>query len=103
MQKGNVYNDVFTVILSNYFIIGVLWRGMVVFNYYRRIADYANELENDGKVKKAEQLRDILKNEERCILCGSKMTYSKGIHKCIQCIQCIEYNYADVKCNEGVN
>lgn len=56
-----------------------------VFNYYRRIAEYANDLEKDGRITKANQLRDILKNENRCIGCGNKMIYNNGFWSCIKC------------------
>ncbi|MDW8801076.1 hypothetical protein P8V03_07890 [Clostridium sp. A1-XYC3] len=57
-----------------------------MFNYYKRIAQYANDLENDGKVSKANQIREILRNENRCILCGSKMIFSNGFWSCNNCI-----------------
>lgn len=69
-----------------------------MFNYYKRIADYANDLEKDGKVQKAEQLRDILKNENRCIFCGNEMVYSKGAWTCTECIG---VNYVDYQSNEN--
>ena len=56
-----------------------------MFNYYKRIAEYANELENDGNLKKAKHLREILRNENRCTLCGSIMIGEDRTWMCSKC------------------
>lgn len=56
-----------------------------MFNYYKRIAKYAEDLEQHGKGKRAEQIRDILKNENRCIFCGELRIWRSGLWKCSQC------------------
>lgn len=56
-----------------------------MFNYYKRIAEYANELERDGNIKKAKNLKEILRNENRCTLCGSTMTCYDDVWCCPKC------------------
>ncbi|MBC2578968.1 hypothetical protein [Clostridium sp. DJ247] len=56
-----------------------------MFNYYNRIAKYALDLELNGNIKKAEQLREILKKENRCTLCGGIKINESGFWKCIWC------------------
>lgn len=62
-------------------MIIISMEGIKLFNYYNRIARYAMDLENNGKVERAEQLREILKAENRCIICGRLK--AKNSNSCI--------------------
>jgi ribosomal protein L37AE/L43A len=56
-----------------------------VFNYYNRIARFASDLEKNGKEGRAEQLREILKSENRCLLCGNLKVNHLGVWLCDKC------------------
>lgn len=61
------------------------WGDTKLFNYYKRIAEYANELEGDGNIKKSKYLKEILKSENRCIFCGSIMIRNNSEWICSKC------------------
>lgn len=56
-----------------------------MFNYYNRIASLANEYELDGLTEKAERLRLILENENRCEKCGRELIVKETQYICIGC------------------